>query len=160
MRYLLVDRIERIQAGTSIEGWKNVAMSEDFLEWHFPERPVVPGTVVLEAFAQLAGWLEASSSSFERWFLLDRVASARYFGLAVPGDRIVLRLDAVPAADPGRRAYRGESQVAGERKAAVEFEGVVVPLDSLDDRDRARRAFETLRGAPPSPAPDARRGKP
>ena len=159
MRYLLVDRIDRIdRAGAVVSalGWKNVAMSEDFLEWHFPEQPIVPGTVVLEAFVQLAGWLEASSSSFERWFLLDRVTSARYFGFAVPGDRIELRLEVVPAADPARRAFRGESLVGGETRAKVEFEGGVVPLASLEDRERARRAFESLRGLPP--ARDAKRG--
>ena len=156
MRYLLVDRIERVEAA-SIAGWKNVAMSEDYLEWHFPGQPIVPGTVVLEAFVQLAGWLEASASDFQRWVLLDRVASARYFGFAVPGDRIELRIEAVAAADPARRSYRGESRVGGDVRASVEFEGVVVALDALEDRERARRAFETLSGA--APGRDGKRGR-
>jgi 3-hydroxyacyl-[acyl-carrier-protein] dehydratase len=150
VRYLLVDRVESVEPGRSAVGWKNVAMSEDVLEWHFPDRPIVPGTLIVEACAQLAGWLEAVTSDFERWVLLDRVASARVFGFAVPGDRVEVSVEQVAHADPGRRAYRAEARVGAERRAAVEFEAVVVPLESLDTKERARRAYEVLRGAPPS----------
>ena len=146
MRYLLVDRIEELVPGVLARGSKNVAMSEDYLEWHFPERPIVPGTLVLEALAQLAGWHEAATSEFSRWVLLDRVGSARYFGFAVPGDRIELRLEVVAHADPERRAYRGESTVGGERKALLEFEAKVVSLETLDARERVERAYQQLRG--------------
>jgi 3-hydroxyacyl-[acyl-carrier-protein] dehydratase len=150
VRYLLVDRIESLEGDRVAVAWKNVAMSEDYLEWHFPGRPIVPGTLVLEAFAQTAGWLEASASDCERWVLLDRVGSARYVGFCVPGDRIELRLERVDTADPARRAYRGESRVGGEVRAKVEFEAVVVPVESLDDRATIARDLATLRG-PPAP---------
>jgi hypothetical protein len=65
MRYLLVDRIDELVAGVSAKARKNVAMTEDYLEWHFHGQPVVPGTLVLEAFAQLAGWLEANVTGVE-----------------------------------------------------------------------------------------------
>jgi 3-hydroxyacyl-[acyl-carrier-protein] dehydratase len=132
-------------------------MSEDYLEHHFPDQPVVPGVLVLEACVQLAGWLEAASSGFSSWFLLDRVVSARYFGVTGPGERLDLTLEVVPAADQGRRAYRGEAVVDGERRASVEFEGVVSPLEALDDRARVERVFRALRGE--GPAKDARRGR-
>ena len=153
MRYLLVDRIDEVVIDVSARGRKNVAMTEDYLEWHFPEQPVVPGTLILEAFVQLAGWLEAASSGFERWVLLDRVASARYFGAAVPGDRIDLVLERVATTDPSRRAYRGESTVNGLKKASVEFEAVVIAVERLDSRDRMERAYRTLRGEGPASAP-------
>jgi 3-hydroxyacyl-[acyl-carrier-protein] dehydratase len=157
MRYLLVDRIDELVEGVSAKARKNVAMTEDYLEWHFPEQPVVPGTLILEGFAQLAGWLEAASSAFERWVLLDHVTSARYFGAAVPGDRIDLVLESVPSTDPARRAYRGESTVNGVRKASVEFEGRVVPVESLDSRERMERAYKTLRGEGPAAPPPKRK---
>ncbi len=55
MRYLLIDRITEWKAGQKIKGVKNVAMTEDFLEWHFPKNPVMPGVLLIEAFAQLSG---------------------------------------------------------------------------------------------------------
>lgn len=144
MRFLLVDRIEALEPNTSIRGFKNVAMSEDYLTWHFPEQPIMPGMLILEAFAQLAGWLEAKSSDFERWALLDRVSSARYYHFCVPGDRVTLELEQVPSEDPERRSYRGTSSVDGARRAVVEFEALAVPLDDLESRDRAARTYGQL----------------
>ncbi len=146
MRFLLVDRISDVAPDTSIAGWKNAAMTEDYLEWHFPERPIVPGVLILEACVQLAGWLEASSSAFDQWFLLDRVRSARYYAFAVPGDRIDLSVERVATEDPARRAYKAESHVGGTRGAALEFEGRLVPLESLEAREAARRSWAILRG--------------
>jgi len=146
MRYLLVDRLEEARPGAPMSGWKNVAMSEDYLEWHFPEQPIVPGVLVLEALVQLAGWHEAATSGFARWFLLDTVRSARYYGFAVPGDRLELTLEPVAASASDRRAWKGESKVAGERRATVEFEGPVVELESLESRAQMQRAYEALLG--------------
>jgi len=149
MRYLLVDRIDSIEPSKKALGWKNAAMSEDVFEWHFPGRPIVPGTILLEAFAQLAGWLEAVSSDFQRWVLLDRASSVKVYGFAVPGDRIELRLEQIVGTDPARRSYRAESLVSGERRCVAEFEAVVVPLDTLDSKERVKAAYEALTGAPP-----------
>lgn len=147
MRFLLVDRIAAFEADRSISGWKNAAMSEDYLEWHFPERPIVPGMLILEACAQLAAWHEGASSDFERWFLLDGVRSARYYAFAVPGDRIDLRLERIDdGTDETRRAYRAESHVGETRGASIEFEGRVMPLETNAARESARQTFQQLRG--------------
>jgi 3-hydroxyacyl-[acyl-carrier-protein] dehydratase len=160
MRYLLVDRIVEVVPGTRIVGWKNVAMSEDFLEWHFPEQPIVPGMLVLEAFAQLAGWLEAVSSGFERWVHMDRVLSARCYGFSVPGDRLELTVQAVATTDPTRRTLEGEARVEGERRASAQLEAVVAPLETIDARERVERAYRALLGAPrPGGRDAARRGR-
>ncbi len=148
MRFLLVDRIERVE-DAAIQGWKNAAMSEDYLEWHFPERPIVPGALILESAVQLAGWLEAASSDFEHWFLLEHVTSARYYDFAVPGDRIEIALTRVDTDDATRRAYRGETKVGDKRGAMLEFEGRLVALDTLESRRAARRAYASLRGETP-----------
>jgi 3-hydroxyacyl-[acyl-carrier-protein] dehydratase len=161
VRYLLVDRIGEPREGAPMTGWKNVAMSEDYLEWHFPEQPIVPGVLVLESLVQLAGWHEAALSGFTRWFLLDVVHSARYYGFAVPGDRLELSLEPLPAPADGRRAWRGESKVGGERRAVVEFEGATVALESLESRATVERAYQVLRGEVlyKGEAPAARRGR-
>jgi 3-hydroxyacyl-[acyl-carrier-protein] dehydratase len=158
VRFLLVDRIEDVVAGVSARGWKTVAMSEDYLEWHFPDRPILPGTLVAEAFAQLAGWHEAVTSDFSKWLLVDRVVSARYFGFSGPGDRVVLALEVLPAPDPERRAFRGEATVDGQRRALVEFEGVTTPLETLESREHMQRVYLALRGE--KPARDARGARP
>jgi 3-hydroxyacyl-[acyl-carrier-protein] dehydratase len=161
MRYLLVDRIAEPRPGAPMTGWKNVAMSEDYHEWHFPEQPIVPGVLVLEALVQLAGWHEAAVSGFTRWFLVDTVRSARYYGFAVPGDRLELTLEPVEASAPDRRAWKGESKVAGERRATVEFEGPVVDLETLESRAQMERTYGVLLGKVlyKGAAPASRRGR-
>jgi len=145
MRFLLVDRIAEFEPGQRIQGAKCAAMAEDYFEWHFPERPIVPGMLILEAFVQLAGWLEAGSSDFEHWFLLDTVRSARYYDFAVPGDVIELTLERVETDDDARRAYRAESRVDDKRGCTLEFEGRLVPLGDLSSREKARTQWRLLR---------------
>ena len=119
MRFLLVDRIEEIVPGESARGWKNAALSEDYFEWHFPEKPIVPGMLVLEACVQLAGWAEAVASDFERWFLLDRVKAARYYAFAGPGDRIELSLKQIACDDDDRRRFEAESSMGASCRWAT-----------------------------------------
>ncbi len=90
MRYLLVDRIMALEPGNKITGVKNVAMSEDFLEFHFPKNPIMPGIMLLEALIQLSGWLDAASSDFRKWFLVSRVLKCSFYGFVLPGDQVEL----------------------------------------------------------------------
>ncbi len=57
MRFFLIDRITQWQIGTSAEATKNVALSEDFFDDHFPRRPIMPGVLIIEGAAQLSGLL-------------------------------------------------------------------------------------------------------
>lgn len=57
MRFFLIDRITKWQVGTTAEAIKNVALSEDFFDDHFPRRPVMPGVLIIEGMAQLSGLL-------------------------------------------------------------------------------------------------------
>ena len=57
MRFFLIDRITRWEVGSQAEALKNVALSEDFFADHFPRRPVMPGVLIIEGMAQLAGLL-------------------------------------------------------------------------------------------------------
>src|SRR5512136_2234617 len=107
MRYLLIDRIDEWKAGEKIRGVKNIAMSEDFLEFHFPGRPVMPGVLLIEAFAQLAGWLEAASSDFKDWFLITRVRQCKFHGFALPGDQVEMEVERLPGSTAGQSVYSG-----------------------------------------------------
>jgi len=52
---LMVDRIDRLEPGTFAEGVKCVTVNEPFFQGHFPEHPVMPGVMIVEAMAQVAG---------------------------------------------------------------------------------------------------------
>ena len=144
MRFLLVDRIHEVEPGTRIRGAKCAAMSEDYFEWHFPERPIVPGMLILEACTQLAGWLEAATSDFANWAVLEEVKSARYYDFALPGDVIELELTCTERGEE-RSTYLAETRVGEKRGAALEFVARTVALDTLEDPARMQRQFDTLR---------------
>ena len=144
MRYLLIDRITEWQPGKMIRGVKNVAMSEDFLEYHFPRNPIMPGVLLLEALTQLTGWLEAASSDFKEWFLINKVLRCNFYSFALPGDQVELEVTSVAGDTPDTKRYRGLGTVRGKKKILVDFEGVLLPLEDIEESDGQRRFFALL----------------
>ena len=53
--FLLVDRIEEVEEGKRVVGFKNVTINEPFFQGHFPDHPIMPGVLILEAMAQVGG---------------------------------------------------------------------------------------------------------
>ncbi len=144
MRYLLVDRITEWQRGESIGGIKNVAMSEDFLEFHFPGNPVMPGVLLLEALAQLTGWLEAASSEFLYWFFLTSVRKCQFYGFILPGDQVRLEVRLQAGSQSGQKTYQGFASVDGKKKIRVTFEGERWPLADIEDVTEQQQCFKVL----------------
>jgi len=146
MRFLLVDRIVSWTPEGEIRGTKNVAMTEDVLEHHFPGRPVMPGSLLLEALVQLAGWLEAASSDFENWFLVDQIHRCGFYDFALPGDQVELEVTVTASTGERRRAFRGIGRASGSKKIAADFEGGLIDLAELDEPEEQRRLFAHLTG--------------
>jgi len=144
MRYLLIDRITEWNAGENIAGIKNVAMTEDFLEFHFPRNPIMPGVLLLEAMVQLSGWLEAVSSEFGNWFLLTKVQRCKFYGFAFPGDQVRLEVKRIQETETGQILYSGTGTVEGKKKITAEFEGELIPLEKIEDPAEQKRFFQLL----------------
>ena len=144
MRYLLIDQITDWQEGRRITGIKNIAMSEDFLEYHFRSQPIMPGVLLLEALTQLAGWLEAVSSDFTHWISINKVRKCSFYGFALPGDQVELAVEFLSAEEAGTKLYRGSGKVKGKKKIAVEFGGKIGPLSELEDPQEQRKFFQIL----------------
>ncbi len=144
MRYLLIDHITEYKPGEMIRGIKNVAMSEDFLEFHFPKNPIMPGVMLLEAITQLTGWLEAVSSGFKDWFLVTKVIKCNFYGFAFPGDQVELEVTSVPSAHPAVKLYRGSGFIKGRKKIITEFEGEIIPLEDIEDAEEQKKFFKVL----------------
>ncbi|MBQ9137809.1 MAG: bifunctional UDP-3-O-[Alistipes sp.] len=87
--FLLVDRIFHID-GTSIGGIKNVTANEPFFQGHFPEEPVMPGVLIVEAMAQCGGLLVLSGmeekGDYSTYFL--RIDNVRFKKMVTPGDTL------------------------------------------------------------------------
>ncbi len=144
MRYLLIDHITDWKPGEYMKGIKNVAMSEDFLEFHFPGNPIMPGVMLLEALSQLTGWLEAASSDFKNWFLISRVRKSNFYSFALPGDQVELEVRFIGGQEEGARVYRGTGLVKGKKKVVAEFEGEIIPMSEIEEISRQKNFFQRL----------------
>jgi 3-hydroxyacyl-[acyl-carrier-protein] dehydratase len=92
--FLLVDRVLECRLGESIRAVKNVTVNEPFFMGHFPERPVMPGVVIIEALAQAAGILLFVSAGVvpdkHTRFYFAGIDKARFRKPVLPGDQLVL----------------------------------------------------------------------
>ena len=93
--FLLVDRIVEMDLGKSIVGYKNVTVNEPFFQGHFPGQPIMPGVLIIEALAQVAGVLGFKSQEkkpkdgYLYYFVgADDVRLRRPVG---PGDQLKLK---------------------------------------------------------------------
>ncbi len=92
--FLLVDRVLSFEAGKSLVGIKNVTFNEPFFQGHFPEKPVMPGVLVLEALAQATGLLafnsESRGAARDSLYYLVGIDNARFKQPVEPGDQLRL----------------------------------------------------------------------
>ena len=133
MRFFLIDRITRWEVGTAAEAVKNVALSEDFFDDHFPRRPVMPGVLMVEGMAQLAGLLlEASlkeKHGQEGKAILTVLERTKFREMIRPGDRLVYRAEVIAVNPSGGKASVQAS--CGDRVVATT--AMIFAFKYLDD---------------------------
>ena len=95
--FMLVDRIiEQSDDGNRIVGLKNLTFNELFFQGHFPNNPVMPGVLQLEAMAQVAGVLLNSRSGNEgRIAYFMSIGNAKFRKVVKPGDQLIIEVKTV-----------------------------------------------------------------
>jgi len=92
--FLLVDRIIEIEPGTKAVGIKNVTVNEPFFQGHFPGQPIMPGVLIIEAMAQLAGVLAfRSGAPVGKSVYFMSIEKAKFRRPVVPGDQLRLEIN-------------------------------------------------------------------
>ena len=93
--FLLVDRVLEM-GGKNIVAIKNVSATEPFFEGHFPQRPIMPGVLMVEAIAQTGGILMLSRPEHRgKLAFLASITSARFRRIVVPGDQLRLEVEII-----------------------------------------------------------------
>ena len=96
--FLLVDRVVEVNEN-SIVGYKNVSINEEFLQGHFPEYPIMPGVLIVEALAQVSGVLGFLMNNEKpkpgSSFLFAGAERVRFEKQVVAGDQLVLKSELV-----------------------------------------------------------------
>lgn len=90
--FLLVDRIIEIVPNESAKGIKNVTINEPFFQGHFPGNPVMPGVLIVEAMAQVAGVLAFKSGMEGTGVLFMSIEKVKFRKPIVPGDQIIFEV--------------------------------------------------------------------
>jgi 3-hydroxyacyl-[acyl-carrier-protein] dehydratase len=96
--FLLIDRVTKLESGKEAIGLKNVTINEPFFQGHFPNHAIMPGVLIIEALAQLAGVLalhtmdkRPAEDGYTTYLAgVDRVRFKQPVG---PGDQLVLEVD-------------------------------------------------------------------
>jgi 3-hydroxyacyl-[acyl-carrier-protein] dehydratase len=126
--FVMVDRITELTAGKSIRGHKSVAYNEPWFPGHFPQRPIMPGVLILESLAQIGGILAHASDPFDPaknlMFFLG-IDKARFRRTVEPGDRLDLYAEVLHHRSNVWR-LRGEAHVDGILAADAELLASVV----------------------------------
>ncbi len=121
--FLLVDCIEEMEPGVRAVGYKNVTVNEPFFQGHFPEYPVMPGVLLIEALAQVGAVavlsLEENKGKLAFFAGIDK---AKFRRKVVPGDRLRLETEIVKCKGPmgvgNAKAYVEEKVVC---EAEIKF---------------------------------------
>ena len=144
MRWLLVDRIDALVPGEYAEGIKAFTLSEPFFQDHFPGFPVVPGVLMLQAMAQLAGKLigftvrqSRGDWPFPIFTMADRVKFRRFVR---PGETIHMRAEFISLRDESA-SMRVRSKVGNRvvNQAEQTFVFNALPLEDPAERARVER---------------------
>jgi 3-hydroxyacyl-[acyl-carrier-protein] dehydratase len=97
--FLLVDRVVAVNKGESIVAYKNLSVNEPFFSGHFPENPIFPGVLLVEAMAQAAGILgfysQDKTNEDGSIYYFAGADNLRFRRVCVPGDRVMLRASVV-----------------------------------------------------------------
>ena len=94
--FLFVDRIIDIEPGIKAVGIKNVTINEEFFQGHFPGHPIMPGVLIIEALAQVAGVLAFRSGISEgKSVYFMSIEKAKFRKPVVPGDQLRLEISIV-----------------------------------------------------------------
>jgi 3-hydroxyacyl-[acyl-carrier-protein] dehydratase len=120
--FLLVDKITEFEKGQSIVGIKNVTINEPFFQGHFPDHPIMPGVLILEAMAQVGGVYailakEVGENQVPYFVGIDK---AKFRKPVLPGDVLSLNLELL-AMRRGIYTFSGRATVNGKLVAEAEL---------------------------------------
>ncbi len=129
--FLLIDKVTDIIINKSITGIKAVSFNEPFFPGHFPEHPIMPGVLILEAMAQTAACLvsyQDQSLSLNNLVFFTGIEKAKFRKPVIPGNKLFLKINLI---SNKRSLYKfnGEAFVEDKLVASSEFSAMLVNQD-------------------------------
>jgi beta-hydroxyacyl-ACP dehydratase FabZ len=127
--FLLVDKIVEMDVGKRVVGIKNVTINEPFFQGHFPGQPIMPGVLILEAMAQVAGVMALKTVPPDQvqnkviYFMT--IDKAKFRKPVIPGDQLRFEMDVIKMRS-NIMNIKGQALVEGSLVAEAEMMAMIV----------------------------------
>ncbi len=130
--FLLIDRVINLESGKSIDAYKNVSISENIFQGHFPGHPIYPGVMIVEGLAQAGGILAFKSLSEEEqkdtsnkvvYFM--SIDKCKFRAPVTPGDRLDYKISVIKHRG-NIWVLKGEAYVDGKLVTEAELKAMIV----------------------------------
>lgn len=125
--FLMIDKIINVSKTNGATGIKMVTNNEDYFQGHFPDMPVMPGVLIIEAMAQTAAGYSAYAENLDtegKVVLFMGVDRAKFRRPVVPGDKLELHVE-IETRRPPVWKYKGVAKVDGAVVAEAEFKAML-----------------------------------
>ena len=141
MKFSLVDALVNLESGKAITMIKQVSLAEEYLADHFPDFPVLPGVMMLEAAVQAAAWLVREFQEFQHSLVVLREARGiRYGSFVAPGNALRVNAQAIRMA-----AHGSEFKIRGTVGEATAIQGrIELVHKSLKDTDSSLAGLDDV----------------
>ena len=122
--FLLIDRVVECEPGKRLVGYKNVTYNEPYFTGHFPDQPIMPGVLIIEALAQATGILAFRTAeeapTEDMLYYLVGIDKARFKQPVVPGDKLLLEVDFIKSLRDVWK-FNGTATVDGKLVSSAEL---------------------------------------
>ena len=120
--FALVDRVTAHEPGISATAIKNVSINEPQFQGHFPDRPLMPGVLIVEAMAQVGGLIVTQMPDFPKGlFVFAGIDGVRFRRPVVPGDQLVIHCELLSFKRKRFGKVKAKATVEGELVCAGEL---------------------------------------
>jgi 3-hydroxyacyl-[acyl-carrier-protein] dehydratase len=126
--FLLVDRIVELEPNEKAVGIKNVSVNEPFFQGHFPDHPIMPGVLIVEAMAQVSGILAFRSGANGKSTYFMSIEKAKFRKPVVPGDQLRLEVSILQHRNNVWK-FSGQAFVSDKLIAEADFTAMVSDED-------------------------------
>lgn len=132
--FLMLDKVVDYEVGNYLKAVKNVTINEPFFQGHFPQKPVMPGVMILEAMAQATGILGFKTENVppddnSSLYYFVGIDNARFKQIVVPGDCLEMTVEFVRSRR-GIYSFSGKAHVDGKVVCSADLMCTRRPVDA------------------------------
>lgn len=127
--FLMIDRIIELEPNVKAVGLKNVTINEPYFQGHFPGQPIMPGVLIIEAMAQVAGILAFRSGAEGDAVYFLSIEKAKFRKPVIPGDQLRFKINVLQQRGNIWK-FSGEAFVDDKLVSEVEFTAMLSGKES------------------------------